>query len=125
MTLKLAFTNVGVIEHAAGSTISGGVFVITAPTDLKISISSLGVYFGVLTFTFSGGSAPGFVPGSVAGGGTISATAQYVKTSEGFVLREGDTGTLTAIGALPGGGTGPVSGGVVLGDPGQTKWTAE
>lgn len=125
MTLEKAFTNAGIIEHGLGSVISGGVFVITTPPDLKISVTSLGVFFGQIAFTFTGGSASGFVSGSVAGGGTISATASRVKTSAGFILREGDTGTLTATGAIPGGGTGPVSGPVVLGDPGQTKWSAE
>ena len=125
MTLELVFTNVGTIEHVSGSPISGGVFTVTSPEDLKISINGLGVYFGTLTFTFTGGSASGFVSGSVAGGGSITATATRVRTSTGFVLRVGDTGSLTATGALPGGGTAPVSGGVELGDPGQDKWSAE
>lgn len=125
MTLKLAFSSDGTIEHASRSPISGGTFTITTTPDLKISISELGVFFNLLAFTFLGGSASGFTPGSVAGGGTISATALYVRTSIGFILREDDTGTLNATGVVPGGGTGVVSGDVVLGDPGQTKWTAE
>jgi len=125
MTLKLAFTNAGTIEHAPGSLISGGTFTITTPPDLKISILNLGVFFNQIAFTFTGGNAAGFTPGSVAGGGTIASTALYVKTSAGFILREDDTGTLNAIGAIPGGGTGPVAGTVILGDPGQTKWSAE
>lgn len=124
MTLELAFTNAGVIEHAVGSPISGGVFTIATPVDLKISVDTLGVYFGSLSFTFAGGSASGFDPGSITGGGTVSATAAFVRTVAGFILREGDTGTLTGTGTVGGTPT-AISGGVILGDPGQTKWTAE
>lgn len=125
MTLEKAFTDAGTIEHGSGSPISGGVFVIASAPDLKISIQGLGVFFGSLAFTFSGGSAPGFVNGTVVGGGTIVSTATHVRTADGFVVREGDTGTLNATGTLTGGGAGSVSGPVELGDPGQTKWSAE
>lgn len=124
MTLEKAFTDAGTIEHGSGSTISGGVFAITSVPDLKISIQGLGVFFGSLSFTFSGGSAPGYDPGTITGGGTIAATATHVKTSAGFILREGDTGTLTASGTISGVPT-PIAGPVILGNPGQTKWSAE
>lgn len=125
MTLKLAFTDAGEIVHAPGSVISGGTFTIATPADLKISVTGLGVYFGSLSFTFLGGSSAGFVDGSVSGGGTIAATAGFVKTPTGFILREGDAGTLVGTGVLSAGGPGAVSGGVELGDPAQTKWSAE
>lgn len=125
MTLKKAFTDAGTIEHGSGSNISGGTFTTTTAPDLKISIQGLGVFFGSLNFTFAGGSAPGFVSGTVAGGGTVAATATHVRTADGFVVREGDTGTLNATGTLTSGGAGSISGPVELGDPGQTKWSAE
>lgn len=124
MTLEKAFTDAGTIEHGSGSTISGGVFAITSIPDLKISIQGLGVFFGSLSFTVTGATRSDGVT-AITGSGTIDATATHVRTAAGFILREGDTGSFTGTGTLPGGGSILVTGSVVLGNPGQTKWSAE
>ena len=115
----------GAIDHSTGSPISGGVFVITGSPDAKVKAESFGVYVSPLAFTFSGGDAAGFVSGTVSGGGTIIATATKTRVSGVFVMREGDSGILSATGTLSGGGTGSVSGGVEITDAGQSSWRSE
>lgn len=121
MTLALIMNQSGVVGHDTGSAVSGGVFVITSIPSIKVKIDGAGVYRGPLAGSFSGGNATGFVPGSVVGTWVINPTATKTKADVLPVVREGDTGTLTAVGTLPSppGGTSPVSGAVVVSSAGQ------
>ena len=124
MSLEFVFTENGTVEHGSGSPISGGVFTVVSPPDPKVSVDSSKVHFGILSFSFAGGNAAGYDPGTITGGGTVTPTATQVKNPAGFILREGDTGTLTASGTVSGVPT-PISGPVQLGSAGQTKVSAE
>lgn len=86
------------IIHSTGSPITGGVFTITTAPSLKYKSQTKRVYRGVIDFTFTGGSASGCSPGSVTGSGTISPTSIKHKVDTLFVVREGDTGTMSAAG---------------------------
>ena len=110
------------ISHAAGSTITGGAFVITTPPSAKTSAGQP-AYRGPISFTFSGGSEPTVVAGTVTGSGTINPTAVKVKADALAVVREGDTGTLTGTGTNPAPppATLPVSGPVEISAAGQVK----
>ena len=121
MSLKAIMNQAGAVDHDTGSPISGGTFVITSPPSTNVKADGVGVYRGPLSGTFSGGNASGFVSGSVAGSWTINPTASNVKADELPVIRVDDTGTLTATGTIPPptGGTGPISGPVVVSDAGQ------
>ena len=115
----------GAIGHGDGSSIYGGVFVITSASDVKAKIDNIGVYVTPLAYSFSGGSASGFVSGSVSGGGTIASTASKVKVGGKLVMRLDDSGTMSAAGVLTGGGTGYISGPVKVVSAGQTKVQAD
>lgn len=127
MTLELIATESLILAHAAGSPISGGTFTVTSIPDPNVSAESNAVFFNQLQFTFSGGSAAGFVSGSVAttAPATIPATAYKVKNASGFIMREGDQVTMDAVGALPGGGTSAVAGPVEIQAAGQTTVSAQ
>ena len=127
MTLEKVMNTNGTIGHASGSTITGGTFVITSTPSTKNKAGAVGVYRGPLTFTFSGGSAPGVSPGSVVGSGTINPTAIKSKADALEVIREGDTGTLTGTGTNPSPPppTLPVSGPVEVKTAGQDKAKAQ
>jgi hypothetical protein len=124
MTLKYVAVEGLTLDHGAGSPISGGNFTVTAIASPKVSAESKGVFFAQISFTFSGGNASGFDPGTVAGGGTIAATATKVKDSTGYVMRVGDSVTMTASGTVGGTPT-PVSGPVEISDAGQSKVSAQ
>jgi len=113
------------IDHDTGSTISGGTFSITSTTIAECKAEGQEFYTIEIAFTFSGGSdsTVGVVAGSVVGAGTIAATAQKVKAKNGFVMREGDTGTLTGTGTNPAAPppTLAVSGPVIITAAGQSK----
>ena len=101
MSLELIAVSGCVIGHGSGSTITGGIFAITSIASTKVKAQGQGVYTLKIDFTFSGGSAPGVVSGSVTGSGTINATATKAKAEGQFVMRQGDTGTLTGTGTNP------------------------
>lgn len=127
MTLELIAVLGCTIAHSAGSTITGGAFVITTPPSVKTLGESKGVYRGPIVFTFSGGSAPGVTAGTVVGAGTIAPTATKTLADSLAVVRQGDTGTLTGAGTNPSPPppTLPVSGPVEITVAGQTKATAQ
>jgi hypothetical protein len=123
--MKKVMNSNGAVGHGNGSPISGGVFVITSAPDVKAKIDNSGIYVTPLAYSFSGGSASGFVNGSVSGGGTISSTASKVKLGGKLVMRLDDPGTMSAAGTLTGGGSGSISGPVEIIDAGQTKVQAD
>jgi len=126
MTQELFAVSGCVLAHGAGSTITGGAFIITSTPSTKV-LAGTGVYKTPLAFTFSGGSAPGFVAGSVVGGGSIPATSTKNLAESLAVMREGDSVTMNATGTLPppGGGTGPIAGPVEISSAGQVKAKGE
>ena len=73
-----------VIDHADGSLISGGAFIVTSDADSKVEAEGKGAYFGSIVFTFSGGSADGYDTdpitgaGLISGGGSVIGTGLYV-----------------------------------------------
>ena len=117
----------GSLGHKAGSPISGGVFTITSVPSIKVKAGGQGVFRGPLVFTFSGGSASGFQPGTVAGGGAIPPSALKVKADGQLVIRDGDFVLMAATGTsasfpFP---VLPIAGNVEVADPGQTKAKAQ
>jgi len=124
--MKIA-VNGATIDHDTGSLISLGIFTISSTPSLKTKVDGNGIYTTPLEYSFSGGSASGFVSGTVRTQvtQTIAATATKTKDSDILVMREDDSGTMICIGDLPSGGTGPVSGAVKISDAGQTKVDAE
>lgn len=81
------------IDHSSGSPISGGAFTITSIASSKVKVEGNGVYKTSITFTFANGT---HTSGSSAtGAGSISATSTKVKVEGGYVLRLGDSGTMT------------------------------
>lgn len=113
------------IDHDGLSLITGGLFTVVSLPDLKVKCENNKAYVTVLSFTFAGGSYPGFVDGSLSGTGTIASTAIKTKASNALVMRENDTGSMTCTGTLLGGGTGQVVGPVIISVAGQTKVKAE
>lgn len=107
------------LAHGSLSTISLGAFEVTTPADLFSSVDGDGIYFGSMGFSFTGGSAPGFVVGSVAGAGVIAPSGLSTVSGGAAVCREGDTGTLIAVGVLLAGGPGNITGPVVISAAGQ------
>lgn len=123
------------IDHDTGSTVSGGSFTITSVPSIKVKCEGSGVYKGTLMFTFSGGTCSGPPPdsGSTAtGSGSINFTATKNKVDGSFVIRKGDTGTMSgtyvATNPSPPPPTIPgtfVNQPVKITDAGQTKVRAE
>lgn len=129
MTLELIAVQGCTLAHSAGSLISGGVFVITSAPDVKAKAVGAGIYKTPLQFTFSGGSAAGFVSGSVmtTEPAVMNATATKAKASGLLVMREGDFVLMNCVGTIPPptGGTAPVAGNVEISVAGQTKAKAQ
>jgi hypothetical protein len=126
MSLELIAVQGCTLAHAAGSLISGGVFVISSTPNAKAKAESKGIYTTPLQFTFSGGNAAGFVPGSVMTTAPVSmpATAAKVKAGGVLVMREGDFVLMNCTGTTlpnPPGTPGPVAGNVEISVAGQTK----
>lgn len=109
MALK-AVANVScTISHSAGSTTSGGAFVITTPPSVKVfadaaPLTPLGAYNGSIAITFSGGNSSEtfggtgvITPGTVYGTATISPTATKVSAETGKVIRVEDGATFTTL----------------------------
>ena len=103
------------------SLITGGTYTFSAPPSAFVSISGLPVYAGPLKYTFSGGSSPGFIDGSIVSTGeqTINPTPSSMTVEGKPVVRVGDQGVMSAVGELTAGGTGPISGPVEVSDAGQ------
>jgi len=114
----------GTIAHKSGP-ITGGAFVITSIPSVKDKAVGLGVFPKEVEFTFSGGSAPGCVPGTVVSVAPtkIPATAIKGKTEGSPPVRVGDFVTMNAQGTnpTPPPATVAVSGPVEVSDAGQTK----
>lgn len=125
MSLELIMTFAGTINHASGSPVSGGVFVITSVPDAKVRAEAVGVMTQSVVFTFTGGTAAGFVSGSLTASGSIPASSLKVRASGLLVVREGDSATITFTGSLPGGGTSTIAGDVEVDNAGQTTVRAE
>lgn len=129
MALKELAVQGATIAHDSGSPISGGTFSITSVPSLKVKAEGNGVYKTPLLYTFAGGNAAGFVPGSVltTAPQSISATAQKCKAENLPVMRIDDSGVMNAIGTLPppAGGTAPIAGPVIIDDAGQVKAKGE
>jgi len=127
MSLTLVMNAGGALGHADGSLVSGGVFTVTSTPSANVSIVGKGVHRGNMTYTFSGGSAKGFVSGTVATTApqTIKPTAVKVLVDGQPVVRFGDSGKMTASGSLTGGGTGSVIGFVEVSDAGQDRVSAQ
>ena len=131
MTLKHVAVESCTVSHGSSSAITGGAFTIAATPNQKVTVDGKKVYVTPLTGSFSGGSAPGFVSGSVAGNWSIAATATKTKADGVLIMRVDDTGTLTAMGTLspppppPAPPTGPIAGPVEIANAGQDKVRAE
>lgn len=126
MTAKLIAVLNCTLAHGAGSTISGGVFTVTSTPSVKVLAENKGAYKTPLTYTFAGGTATGFVPGSIATlvPQTIVATATTVLADGVLVMRVDDLGTMTAQGTTlpnPPGTPGAIVGPVEISVAGQTK----
>jgi len=127
MTLKLVAVLGCTISHSLGSPITGGVFTIVTLPSVKNFGGGLAVYSGSINFTFAGGSAPGVTAGTVVGAGKIIPTATKTLADGMLVIRQDDTGLLTAAGTNPAPPppTLPVAGNVEISIAGQTKATAQ
>ncbi len=103
------------------SPITGGTYAVSVPPSAFVSIGGVPVYAGPLKYTFSGGSAPGFVDGSIASTGeqTINPTPSSMVVEGKPVIRVGDQGVMSASGALTAGGSGPISGPAEVSDAGE------
>jgi len=129
VSLKPIMNTAGRLGHSVGSTITGGIFVPVSAPSATVLAGGSQVYRGPLAFNFTGGSGPGFVPGSVLSipGNTIPPTATSVLVDGLSPMRAGDkldsmfcTGTLAS-----GGGIGTIEGPVGVVDAGQSKVSAQ
>lgn len=112
----------GALGHAVGSLVSGGVFTVVSAPSVKNRAVGAGVYRGPLQYTFAGGNASGFDPGSVATTApqTIQPTAVKTRADGLEVIRLGDSGVMAATGTVSGTPT-PITGNVEVADAGQDK----
>ena len=123
--MKFIMVDGGTLAHGSGSSITGGTFVIASNPSTNDKLINKGIYRDTLEYGFSGGSEPTVVAGSVRTtvNQEIDPSAVYVKADGKEVIREGDAGTMNAIGDNPSPppATLPVSGPVEVDDPGQDK----
>jgi hypothetical protein len=112
----------GALGHASGSLVSGGVFTITSQPSAKVRADDAGIYRGPLFYTFAGGDADGFDPGSVATvvPQQIAPTATKSRVESIAPIRLGDSGQMAAVGTVSGTST-PIVGLVEVADAGQDK----
>ena len=115
----------GTIDHASGSPISGGTFVIVSTPSIPTKANDKGIYRGPLVFTFTGGSCTSPVASNVTGGGSIPPSAIYDKDDGLEVIRLGDSVEMVATGTPPGGGSVTCKGDVEVSDAGQDKAKGE
>jgi hypothetical protein len=138
MAYKEVMNGDGVIGHklTPPSVVTGGIFVITSVPWAKGLAPSVGpgTHLDALTYEFSGGSAPGFIAGTVetAVEQEIPATATTVFFDEKAVMRKGDFAVMGCIGEIdppptpPLPPTGPVPGATVeVLNAGQIKFLAQ
>lgn len=123
MLKEIAVTGL-TLDHSPGSVIEGGEFTITSIASVKVKGEGKDVYHTQIAFTFALGDSEGFDPESIAGGGTIMATASKVRVETGFVMRVGDSGTLVAAGTVSGSPT-AISDSVEITNANQTKVKAQ
>lgn len=83
------------IDHSSGSPVSGGTFSVTSSPSTKVKAVGNGVYRGTLAFTFTGGTHSSGTSSSALGSGTIAFTATKNKADGQFVLRVGDSGSMS------------------------------
>lgn len=123
--MALIMTANGQIGHGGGSVIQGGAFVVTSAPSTKVTVGGSGVYRGVLQYTFSGGSAAGFDPGTIATTApqVINGTATKVTVDGQAPVLHGDVGVMAAQGTVSGVPS-SVSGPVEVVNAGQTKVSA-
>jgi hypothetical protein len=115
----------GALGHADGSLVSGGVFTIVSTPSVKNRAVGAGVYRGPLQYTFAGGDADGFIPGSIntVTPQVINPTSTEARVDALAPIRLGDSGQMICAGIVEGGTT-PIIG--VIGitevaDAGQDK----
>ena len=125
MAMEFIMVDGGALAHGPGSTITGGTFVIVTNPSLVDKLQNKGIYMSTLGYSFSGGSAPGVVAGTVRTivNQKIDPSAVYVNVEGENVIRQGDSGTMNAIGDNPSPppATLPVTGPVTVAIPGQNK----
>jgi hypothetical protein len=116
----------GALGHSDGSLISGGIFTIVSQPSVKVKAVGKGVYRGPLQYTFAGGDANGFDPGTevTTTPQVINPTAVKTKADGLEVIRFGDTDVMVATGTVSGTPT-PVVGQVEVVDAGQDKVKAK
>lgn len=112
----------GAIGHVSGSLVSGGVFTITSQPSTSVRADGAGAYRGPLFYTFAGGDADGFDPGSVATvvPQQIAPTAVKARVESLAPIRLGDSGQMAAVGTVSG-TSAPIVGLVEVADAGQDK----
>lgn len=120
-----------VVAHDDSSLISDGAFTITSLPSDKVFAGSRakGVHVGEVEYTFKGGSAEGFIDGSVAtavtqnvpASSTVTAgRAAGVSGAKENVVRDGDTALMNCVGTIdptpapPAPPQGPVIGNVII-----------
>jgi len=122
---ELIMNQSGKLGHGSGSAISGGVFSIVSAPSVKNKIENKGIFRGPLKFTFSGGNAAGFQPGTVATISPVDIPPTAVKTkADGFpVIRLGDSVVMACQGtsSTPPNPTAGISGPAEVSDAGQSK----
>ena len=124
--MEAIMTTAGLIDHASGSLISGGIFTIISMPSTTTRADGQPVYRGPLRYTFAGGNSSGFDPGTVTTTvpQIIQPTALKVSADGLRVIREGDRGQMAATGTVSGTPT-AVVGSVEVSDAGQDKVRAE
>lgn len=130
MTQKEMAVETLTISHDATSTISGGVFTIISSPSTKVKGSENGAYETDLYYSFSGGNATGYVPGTVktTTPQKIPAQGTKVKSNGNFLMRLDDFAIMNAEGTLTGPPPvpdTPISGKVKISDAAQTKVKSE
>jgi len=128
MTLKAVMNTAGRLGHSAGSTITGGYFAVLSTPSVKVSAGGLPVYRDRITFSFIGGNAPGFSPGTV-----FAVQQQYIEPTatktriDGLApIREGDGLPVTNfVGTLLSGSFSKLVGPIEVVDAGQSKVSAQ
>jgi len=129
MAAELIFVEGGELDHGPGSSISGGTFTVESDPSNKSKLEGNGIYRNTLEYSFQGGSASGVVAGSVRTtvDQEIDPTADFTRADGEKVIRQRDSGTMSAVGDNPSPppATLPVSGPVTVADPGQSKGKAQ
>lgn len=127
MAQTYTMTTAGSVGHGPTSTVSGGAFTITSTASGNVQAGGFNVYKSPLNFTFVGGSATGFVGGSVysASPQSIDGGPTSAKVDGEDTMNAGDTAAIELWGTPTGAGPPPdttVPGATaVVDDAGQDK----